>query len=154
MEVNTRNINMFLLLRLPSAFICGVRLKHIDRQSCRVSVKHLWINQNPFKSMYFAVQAMAAELSTGALVMKEIQISKRNISMLVTANKSIFIKRATGRINFICNDGALVSEALSVAIATSEKQVLILKSTGENEAGEKVCEMEFEWNIKLRDANK
>ena len=33
------------------------------------TVKHRWINQNPFNSMYFAVQAMAAELSTGALVM-------------------------------------------------------------------------------------
>jgi hypothetical protein len=36
-----------------------------------VSVKHRWINQNPFNSMYFAVQAMAAELATGALVMSD-----------------------------------------------------------------------------------
>jgi hypothetical protein len=34
-------------------------------EGCVATVKHRWINQNPFNSMYFAVQAMAAELSTG-----------------------------------------------------------------------------------------
>jgi len=37
------------------------------------TVKHRWLNQNPFNSMYFAVQAMAAELTTGALVMYQIK---------------------------------------------------------------------------------
>jgi hypothetical protein len=56
---------------LPSAFIVGVAC--VDEKQCVVSVKHRWINQNPFNSMYFAVQAMAAELATGALVMFQIQ---------------------------------------------------------------------------------
>jgi hypothetical protein len=63
---------------LPSAFICGVRVATIDEKQC-VSVKHRWINQNPFNSMYFAVQAMAAELATGALVMFQIQKVVKNI---------------------------------------------------------------------------
>jgi hypothetical protein len=36
---------------------------------------------NPFNSMYFAVQAMAAELSTGALVMYQIQKVVKNIDV-------------------------------------------------------------------------
>ena len=73
MEINVSKLNQFLFFKLPSAFLCGVRVKAINEKQCVVSVKHRWINQNPFNSMYFAVQAMAAELSTGALVMYQIQ---------------------------------------------------------------------------------
>lgn len=106
--------------KLPSAFICGVRVKTIDATECVVSVKHRWINQNPFQSMYFAVQAMGAELSTGALVMYHIQKSGKKISMLVANNKGNFTKKATGRITFSCNDGHLIEEAIQKTIATGE----------------------------------
>lgn len=43
--------------------------------------------------MYFAVQAMAAEFTTGALVMFHIKSSGKNISMLVAQNKAVFTKR-------------------------------------------------------------
>jgi hypothetical protein len=62
--------------------------------------------------MYFAVQAMAAELSTGALVISKIKESKRNISMLVANNTSNFTKKATGRITFTCTDGDLIEAAI------------------------------------------
>ncbi len=68
MPITPKKLNQFLMLKLPSAWLCGVRVKAISDTNCSVGVKHKWINQNPFKSMYFAVQAMAAELSTGALV--------------------------------------------------------------------------------------
>ncbi len=95
-----KKLNTFLMLKVPAAWICGVRIKEIDAQKCRVGVKHRWINQNPFNSMYFAVQAMAAELSTGALVMKQVQASGRKISMLVKSNKSSFHKKGNRKDNF------------------------------------------------------
>jgi hypothetical protein len=51
------------------------------------------------------VQGMAAELTTGALVMDKIQQSGKNISMLLLNNKASFTKKATGRITFTCNQG-------------------------------------------------
>ena len=75
-------INLFLFFKLPSAFWCGVRLKSITQEQCVTSVRHRWFNQNPFQSMYFAVQAMAAELSTGALVMQNIKESGKKISWI------------------------------------------------------------------------
>jgi hypothetical protein len=50
--------------------------------------------------MYFAVQAMAAELSTGALVMYQIQKSGKKISMLVANNRKLHKK--SDRKNNIC----------------------------------------------------
>ena len=116
MELTVSKLNTFLFFKLPSAFLCGVRVKQIDEKKCVVSVKHRWINQNPFNSMYFAVQAMAAELAAGALVMYQIQMSGRKISMLVANNKGNFTKKATGRITFVCNDGHLIAEAIGKTI--------------------------------------
>lgn len=150
MRTSAHTINTFLFFKLPSAFMCGVRVKNINKDSCIVSVTHRWINQNPFRSMYFAVQAMAAELSTGALVMSHIKESGKNISMLVRSNKCEFFKKATGRITFTCSDGLLISEAVGLALRSGEGQSISLKSQGTDENGDVVSEMIFEWNIKER----
>ena len=96
MKISVSSLNKFLFFKLPSAFMCGVRVKQIAENKCVVTVKHRWINQNPFNSMYFAVQAMAAELTTGALVMYHIKESGKNISMLVANNKGNFTKKLLG----------------------------------------------------------
>ena len=150
MKLTVSKLNSFLLFKLPSAFICGVRVKAIDEERCIVSVKHRWINQNPFNSMYFAVQAMAAELSTGALVMYQIQKCDRKISMLVANNKGNFTKKATGRITFVCNDGHLIEKAIKETIATGEGQTFWMKSIGTDEKGIQVSEMDFEWSVRVK----
>jgi len=150
MKLTATKLNRFLLFKLPSAYICGVRVKEIAFDKCKVSVKHRWINQNPFHSMYFAVQAMAAELTTGALVMLHVQNSNRNIAMLVASNKSKFTKKATGRITFECQNENQIETAIQNSIATGEGQTFWLKSIGTNEKGEQVSEMDFEWTIKLK----
>jgi hypothetical protein len=150
MKFSVSNLNKFLFFKLPSAYFCGVRVKQIDNITCVVTVKHRWINQNPFNSMYFAVQAMAAELSTGVLVMSHIQNSGKKISMLVANNKSSFSKKATGRITFVCSDGHLAEKTIQEAIATGEGKTFWLKSIGTNEKGEQVSEMDFEWSVKTK----
>ena len=150
MRFTPSKLNTFLFFKLPSAFWCGVRVKDISSASCTVSVKHKWFNQNPFNSMYFAVQAMAAELSTGVLVMHHINSSNRKISMLVTGNTATYTKKARWRITFSCNDGGIVAEAIALAIVTGQGQVFRLQSTGVDEAGDRVSLMEFEWSVKIK----
>lgn len=150
MSLTKSKVNLFILFKLPSAFLCGVRAKFIDNTKCQASVKYRWINQNPFNSMYFAVQAMAAELTTGALVLFQIRDSKKNISMLVANSKSNFSKKAIGRITFTCNDGLLIENAIKQAIATNEGQTIWMKSIGINEQGDQVSEFDFEWSVRIK----
>ena len=150
MPIKPSQINTFILFKLPAAYFTGVRLKSISETSCVTSVKHRWINQNPFKSMFWAVQGMAAELSTGAMVMSTIKDSNRNISMLVANNKASFSKKARGRINFTCNDGDLIKEAIAKSIATGEGQTCWMKSIGKNSEGAIVSNFEFEWTVKVK----
>ena len=150
MEFTPAKLNLFTFFKLPSAFWSGVRVKSVSPEVCEVTVKHRWFNQNPFNSMYFAVQAMAAEFTTGVLVMLHIKQSGKNISMLVAQNKSVFTKKATGRIAFCCTQVALIKDTIQKAIDTNEGQTVWLTSIGKNEKGEQVSEMQFEWTIKVR----
>lgn len=150
MEFNKKNLNRFLFFKLPSAYWSGVRVTEIAGAKCEVSVTHKWFNQNPFNSMYFAVQAMAAELSTGALVMKDIKDSNRKISMLVAQNKATFSKKATGKIKFTCLDGAKIKEAIDKTIETGEGQVFWLNSQGVNSDGLEVSSFSFEWTVRIK----
>jgi len=150
MNLTPSKLNAFSMLKLPSAYLCGVRVKYLQDEKCEVTVKHRWINQNPFKSMFWAVQGMAAELSTGALMIGKIQESGKRISMLVTSNNATFTKKATGRIVFTCNDGHLIDEALQKAIETGEGQTIWMKSVGVNEDGVEVSTFNFEWSVKVK----
>lgn len=150
MKLSPRKINVFLFFKLPSAFWTGVRVQSIDENTCVVRLKYRWINQNPFRSIFWAVQGMAAELTTGALVMKFIQESGENISMLVASNKGSFSKKATGKIIFTCKEGKLIKEAIHKAISTGEGQFCRVVSEGKNENGEVVSRFEFEWTLKMR----
>jgi len=148
--ITPSKINTFTFFKLPSCWWSGVRVNHIDPEKCVVSVKHKWFNQNPFKSMYFAVQAMAAELSTGALVMSYIQESNAKVSMLVANNEATFTKKATGRITFTCDNGLAIKDAIQQTVKTGEGQTVWMESTGVNEDGVQVSKFRFEWTVKRK----
>lgn len=143
-------INLFTFFKLPSAWWCGVRLKAIDENSAVVTVRHRWFNQNPFNSMFWAVQGMAAEFSTGTMVSTAIRRSGHKISMLVQNNNANFSKKATGKITFTCTDGHLISNALEKTIATGEGQTIWMKSIGVNEDNVVVSTFNFEWTVRLK----
>ena len=138
------------MFKLPSAYICGVRTKSLNPDSCVVTVRHRWINQNPFKSMFWAVQGMAAELSTGALVMLRIAESKKKISMLVLSNEASFTKKATGKITFTCQDGHLIQDAIDKTVATGEGQTFWMKAIGVNQDGVEVSTFRFQWTVRVK----
>ncbi|WP_422348409.1 DUF4442 domain-containing protein [Flagellimonas sp.] len=151
MALSPSKFNTFTFFKLPAAWWCGVRLTYIDEQKAVTSVKHRWFNQNPFRSMFWAVQGMAAELSTGAMVIRKIQKSGKNISMLVANNKAAFTKKATGRITFTCEDGHLIEEALQKTVNTGEGQTFWMKSVGVNKDGIEVSTFHFEWTVKIKE---
>lgn len=145
-----KGFNTFLFLKLPSAYLTGVRLKSINNTTCVTTVKHKWINQNPFNSMFWAVQGMAAELSTGALVMGYIRETGASVSMLVAQNKASFSKKAKGRITFTCNDGTAIKKAIEDTVSTGEGQVCWMTVSGVDEAGDVVSTFEFQWTVKKK----
>jgi hypothetical protein len=150
MKITPQKVNSFMFFKLPLAYLGGVRVASITETEAIVKIKHRWINQNPYKSMFWAAQGMAAEMTTGVLVMSQIEKSKRKISMLVTHQEAKFTKKATGKIQFICKDGGLIKDAIQKSIATGEGQVIRLTSEGFNKDGVSVSKFQFEWSLKVK----
>ncbi len=150
-KFTVKKLNKFLLLKLPSAYISGIRVTSITEKEAMATVKHQWINQNPFKSLYWATQGMASELVTGILVMKKIADSGKKISMLVTEQNGTFTKKATGRITFICKDGDKIEDSIRKTIDTGEGQTLTMTAEGFNEEYESVSKFEYTWSVKVKE---
>ena len=149
MKYTPNQINKWMLFKLPAAWLTGVRILSISDAKCEVKVRFKWINQNPYRSMFWAVQGMAAELTTGMLLTKSIQESNTNISMLLIGNKSNFYKKAVGRIKFICEQGETAKELINLTKKNITHKAW-LKAKGFDETGDIVSEFDFEWSCKKR----
>jgi len=147
---NPIKFRFFLFQKLPAAFFAGLRIHHFDAEKCVVRIKYSWFTMNPFKSVYFAVEAMAAEMCSGMLAFGQVYMRSPKVSMLVVKMEVAFIKKATGVILFTCEDGMAIQTAINEAIATGEGKTIICKSVGKNETGEVVAEFNFTWSFKAK----
>lgn len=147
---NKIKLGCFMLVKLPSAWLCGIRLRKLDEQQAEVTVPFKWLSQNPFRSIYFACQAMAAEMSTGMLAMGHLYKKDPPVSMLVTKMECVFIKKANERIYFNCNDGIAIKNCIEKAMETGEGQSVIASSIGVNKKDEVVSSFKIEWSFKVK----
>ncbi|MDB4064501.1 DUF4442 domain-containing protein [Flavobacteriaceae bacterium] len=150
MNITPKKINRFMLFKLPLAYLGGVRVASIEKETAIVNIRHKWLNQNPFKSMFWAAQGMAAEMATGVLVMRGIENIGKKVSMLVINQRGNFTKKATGKIRFECHHGGLVANALEESSKTGEGRVITMKAEGFNTEGVSVCNFHFEWSLKVK----
>lgn len=141
---------LYFLMKLPMAFLAGLRITEFTEKKCVVQVQYKWLNTNPFKSMYFAVLSMAAELSTGSLCMGNIYKRNPAVSMLVVKSEGNYFKKAVGKISFSCTMGTEISQAVEQAIATSTAQTIRVQTIGKNDQGEVVAESFFTWSFKRK----
>lgn len=150
MNITPKKINLFMFFKLPLGYLSGMRVKELNEDHCVVKIKHKWINQNPFKSMFWAAQGMAAEMSTGVLVMQAIENYGKKVLMLVTHQEASFYKKATGKIEFYCNNGKEIKEAIENSFITKEGQKVLLIAEGYNEDGVLVSKFNFQWSLKVK----
>ncbi|MBC7587725.1 MAG: DUF4442 domain-containing protein [Chitinophagaceae bacterium] len=139
-----------MLSKLPMGFVSGLKIVQLEEAVAGVGVQFKWINQNPFRSIYFAVLSMAAELSTGILAFGQIYQSKPLVSMLVTKMEAEFYKKAVGKIIFTCNDGKAIAHAIQQTISTGEGINVTCTSIGVDEQGDEVAKFVFVWSYRRK----
>ena len=136
--------------KLPLAAFAGLRIARLDASGAEVKLPAGWKTQNPFRSTYFAAQAMAAELSTGAPALYFIEQSGARISSLVTALSAKFTRKATQETTFTFADGPSMRTAIESAARSGEPVVFKARSVGTQQDGTVVAEFEIEWSFKRR----
>lgn len=137
-----------MLKMLPTAIFWKLRIKSISIGKCEVTIPFTWRTQNPFKSIYFAAMAGAAELSTGALCQLGMS-GKGKFSMLVVDFRAEYYKKANQKITFTCDQG-LELVALVEALAIGDSNQLTMVSTGLSPEGEKVARFYVTWSFKRK----
>jgi Domain of unknown function (DUF4442) len=139
----------FFLLKLPSAWFWGMKIKSVDHDKGVVSLPYTWFSKNPFRSIYFAAQTGAAELSTGLLGFIAIE-DKPPMSMLITSVAAEFVKKADSLTTFTCDEGGKIRETVELAIKTGKGQAVTVTSIGVDNYGDVVSRFKFTWSFKLK----
>jgi hypothetical protein len=145
---NNFKFKLYLLKHLPAAFFSGIKLKEISEEKALVTIPFKYMTKNPFRSVYFASQAMAAELATGILALANIYGRIPRVSMLVLEMKANFEKKAVTNLTFECNEGLKIKEAVEKSIETNEGVSVTVRSVGKDKTGEIVSVFHFTWTFK------
>ncbi len=140
-----------LLFQMPLNLIVGIKIIDLNKESCRVSVPFKQLNKNPFKSIFWAVLGMAAEMSCGALVDMYTYGLKPSVSIIVGGCSAEFLSKATDLTTFVCNDGKQIAETVKRAIETREPQEILCKTIGYSAKGREVARFSFTWKMRVRD---
>ena len=137
-----------MLFKLPTAVFWRLKMVHLDHQKSLVSIPYFWRSQNPFKSIYFAALAGAAELSTGALCQLALA-GKGAFSMLVVDFRAEYSKKANTKILFTCEQGEELFTLIE-GLKPGETSQLTMRSVGKNKSGEEVARFFITWSFKRK----
>lgn len=140
---------MFLLWKLPAAWFMGISVRFCDGEKAVVNLPYRWRSQNPFRSIYFAAQCAAGELSTGILALSHLQ-GKPPVSMLVTRVEAEFLKKASDTMLFTCEDGKALEKAIEMALESGEPQAFRAVSTGRLPDGAEAARVWITWSFKRK----
>jgi Domain of unknown function (DUF4442) len=135
---------------LPLAAFAGLRVVRLDERACAVRLPGGWRTQNPFRSTYFAAQAMAAEMSTGAPALVLLRDASASIAMLVVSLRVAYKRKLVGTGVFTFEDVAGLRAAIDRAAASDEPQTFTARSTGRDPQGDVVAEFEIDWSFRRR----
>ncbi|MDX5340519.1 MAG: DUF4442 domain-containing protein [Cyclobacteriaceae bacterium] len=137
-----------MLVKLPSAVFWRLRIKTLNTETCQVTIPYFWRSQNPFRSIYFAALAGAAELSTGALCQLALA-GKGAFSMLVVDFRAEYHKKANSKITFTCEQGTELFNLID-SLNVGDTNQLTMISEGKNPSGEVVARFFVTWSFKKK----
>lgn len=129
----------------------GIRIRSCDGERAVVKLPYGWRSQNPFRSIYFAAQCAAGEMSTGILALMHLQ-GKPPVSMLVTRVEAEFLKKASETLLFTCDDGKALEATIEQALKAEEPQVFRAASTGRLPDGTEAAKVWITWSFKRKKA--
>jgi len=141
---------IYFFRNLPMGLISGIRLIQLDEEKSVSEVPFRWCNKNPFKSMYFAVQSMAAELSTAALVMLALNKQDANVALIIVNMKVDFVKKAQTKVVFSCHDYDKILHEISKLSQLNDVAVVTVKTIGKDMNDNEVALFYFTWSFKRR----
>ncbi len=142
---------LYYLKSLPMGLISGIKLIQLDEAGAVSEVPYRWRNKNPFNSMYFAVQSMAAELSTAALVLMALKGIDAKVALIIVDLKVEFVKKAKSKITFTCRDYDKIYGEVAQLKQAGDTAIVTARTVGRDVDGAEVAIFYFTWSFKRRE---
>lgn len=139
-------LRLWMVSKLPMGLISGMYITELNESNCIVLLKDRWWIHNPFRSVFWAVMSMAAELSTGALLVTQAQPA--GIQFILVGFEAKFLKKAKGKSFYFCHSGEDVERAISDLLITSATSTIVLPSLAKDEAGQILAEFQCYWQLR------
>ena len=140
----------YVWAKLPLAACAGLRLQSLDGAACSVRLPGGWRTRNPFGSTYFAAQAMAAEMSTGAPALVLVAGASPSVAFILREIRAVFTRRIVGTSIFTFADVAGMQAVVERATRSGESEPYTGRSTGRGPDGEVAAEFDVTWSFKRR----
>ena len=143
-------MTLWMWKTLPLAAFAGLRVVRLDEAACSVRLPGGWRTQNPFRSTYFAAQAMAAEMSTGAPALVLLADAPASVAMRVVSLRATYSKKIVGPSVFSFEDVEGMRAAVEKAASSDEPELFVARPVGRDDSGAVAAEMEIAWSFKRR----
>jgi hypothetical protein len=143
---NPWQLRLWMLTKLPMGLVSGMYVESLDENSCRVVLKdRRWI-RNPFRSVFWAVMGMAAELSTGALVYA--YASGSDVRFILVGMEAEFFKKTKGKSYYFCDTGFDVLRSIELLVHPNDTSFVMLPVTAKDQAGQVLATFTFHWQLR------
>jgi len=141
---------LFLMTRLPLAWVAGLRVRKCDDAVCVIAMRYGYWNRNPFGSLYFAAMAMAAEMSTGLPAFLYLRKHRLNVSLLLAEMQATYHKKATGLVSFEFDEVQAVQAQLGALQSKGDSCTTVAHSRCYDGQKQLLAEFRFIWTFRHR----
>jgi hypothetical protein len=138
-------LRLWMVTKLPMGLLSGMYVESLDENSCEVVLRDRWWIRNPFRSVFWAVMGMAAELSTGALVYA--YVSGSDVKFILVGMEAKFFKKTKGKSYYFCNAGLDVLRSIELLVNTNDPSFVILPVIAKDEAEQVLATFTFQWQL-------
>lgn len=115
-------LRAFGLAKIPAIFFVSPTLRELTEKRVVVKVPLNYRTKNHLGSMYFGVLSIGADCAGGLMAMNLIRPYGKRASMVFKDFHAEFLKRPTGDVHFICEDGELVSKLVDKAVKSGVRE--------------------------------
>ncbi|HEX2834930.1 MAG TPA: DUF4442 domain-containing protein [Thermoanaerobaculia bacterium] len=140
--------NVFLL------WLIRPKIHVLNADQCIVRVPLNWITRRKdIRAMYLGTLCMGADVAAGLIAFQSVAEKKQRINFIFKDMKAEFLKRAEGEVWFTNNDGPLIQELITRALASGEREeatVHVTATVPEKLGEEAVAKFELTLSIKRR----
>jgi hypothetical protein len=143
---NRWQLRFWMLKHLPMGLLSGMYIESLGEEGCKVVLKDRWWIRNPFRSVFWAVMSMAAEMSTGALMYAYVSGSK--LQFILVQMEAKFFRKAKGKSSYFCYSGQDVLRWMQNIEDTGDTSVVILPVVARDEDNQILAEFKFYWQLR------